>query len=137
MTRDRGWWTPRPDAVAGRADYAFRLDGGEPLPTRARRGSRRVRRPSRTYDHGAFAWTDRRWRGAAVPAGGHLRAARRHVHPEGTLDAAIERLDHLVELGVDVVELMPVAAFPGEHGWGYDGVRLWAVHEPYGGPGRR
>ena len=37
-------------------------------------------------------------------------------------------------LGVDTVELMPVAAFPGEHGWGYDGIGLWAVHEPYGGP---
>jgi maltooligosyltrehalose trehalohydrolase len=54
--------------------------------------------------------------------------------PEGTFDAAIERLDHLVRLGVDIVELMPVAAFPGRHGWGYDGVHLWAVHEPYGGP---
>ena len=54
--------------------------------------------------------------------------------PEGTLDAAIGRLDHLVDLGVTVVELMPVAAFPGDHGWGYDGIGLWAVHEPYGGP---
>jgi maltooligosyltrehalose trehalohydrolase len=53
---------------------------------------------------------------------------------EGTLDAAVGRLDHLVDLGVDVVELMPVAAFGGHHGWGYDGVALWAVHEPYGGP---
>ena len=54
--------------------------------------------------------------------------------PEGTLDAAIGRLDHLTALGVTVVELMPLAAFPGEHGWGYDGIGLWAVHEPYGGP---
>ncbi len=53
---------------------------------------------------------------------------------EGTLDAAIERLDHLVSLGVDLVELMPVAAFPGVAGWGYDGVHPYAVHEPYGGP---
>ena len=52
----------------------------------------------------------------------------------GTLDAAIERLDHLVSLGVDVVEVMPVAAFPGTAGWGYDGVHPYAVHEPYGGP---
>ena len=54
--------------------------------------------------------------------------------PEGTLDAALARLDHLVDLGVDVVELMPVAAFPGRWGWGYDGVDLWAVHDGYGGP---
>ncbi len=44
------------------------------------------------------------------------------------------RLDHLVDLGVDIIELMPVATFPGRYGWGYDGVGLWAVHDPYGGP---
>jgi len=54
--------------------------------------------------------------------------------PEGTLDAAVGRLDHLVDLGVDVVEVMPVAAFPGRWGWGYDGVHPYAVHDPYGGP---
>jgi maltooligosyltrehalose trehalohydrolase len=53
---------------------------------------------------------------------------------EGTFDAAAERLEHLVELGVTHVELMPVCPFPGRHGWGYEGVSLWAVHEPYGGP---
>ena len=54
--------------------------------------------------------------------------------PAGTFDGAIERLDHLVELGVDAVELMPVAEFPGDHGWGYDGVDLFAPHHAYGGP---
>ena len=54
--------------------------------------------------------------------------------PAGTFDAAIDKLDHLVDLGVDVVELMPVNAFGGTHGWGYDGVLWYAVHEPYGGP---
>jgi maltooligosyltrehalose trehalohydrolase len=54
--------------------------------------------------------------------------------PEGTLTAAIERLDHLVELGIDFVELMPVNAFNGLHNWGYDGVLWYAVHEGYGGP---
>ena len=54
--------------------------------------------------------------------------------PEGTLDAAIDRLDHLVELGIDFVELLPVNAFNGTHNWGYDGVLWYAVHESYGGP---
>ena len=54
--------------------------------------------------------------------------------PEGTFDAAADKLEYLVELGVTHVELMPVAAFEGRHGWGYDGVALYAVHEPYGGP---
>lgn len=53
---------------------------------------------------------------------------------EGTFDAAAARLAHLAELGVTHVELMPVCPFPGRHGWGYDGVAPWAVHEPYGGP---
>ena len=52
----------------------------------------------------------------------------------GTFDAAIERLDYLVELGITHMELMPVAAFPGGHGWGYDGAALFAVYEEYGGP---
>ncbi|GMA90333.1 hypothetical protein GCM10025869_08620 [Homoserinibacter gongjuensis] len=54
--------------------------------------------------------------------------------PGGTLDAAIDRLDHLVRLGVDAVELLPVNAFNGVQGWGYDGVAWYAVHAPYGGP---
>ena len=56
------------------------------------------------------------------------------VTPEGTFDAAIARLDHLVQLGITHVELMPVNAFPGEHGWGYDGAGLFAVQQAYGGP---
>ena len=54
--------------------------------------------------------------------------------PEGTLDAALGRLDHLRRLGVDLVELLPVNAFNGTHNWGYDGVLWYAVHEAYGGP---
>ena len=54
--------------------------------------------------------------------------------PAGTFDSAIEKLDYLVDLGVDFVEVMPVNAFGGTHGWGYDGVLWYAVHEPYGGP---
>src|SRR5690606_24499895 len=54
--------------------------------------------------------------------------------PAGTFDGVAERLDHLVDLGVDAVELMPVVEFPGRRGWGYDGVDLWAPHSAYGGP---
>ncbi|HEY7921322.1 MAG TPA: malto-oligosyltrehalose trehalohydrolase [Streptosporangiaceae bacterium] len=131
-----GWWdADLQEASASGTDYAFRVDGGEPLPDpRSPWQPRGTGGPSRTYDHGAFRWTDRGWRG------GPLRGAviyEMHVGtftPEGTFDAAIGRLDHLSDLGVDMVELMPVAAFPGQHGWGYDGIDLWAVHEPYGGP---
>ena len=54
--------------------------------------------------------------------------------PAGTFDSAIEKLDYLVDLGIDFVELMPVNSFSGTHGWGYDGVLWYSVHEPYGGP---
>jgi malto-oligosyltrehalose trehalohydrolase len=128
-----GWWSASlPDAAQ---DYSFRLDGGDPLPDpRSPWQPRGVHGPSRRYDHSAFTWTDAGWRG--VPLAG---AVLYELHagtftPEGTFDAAIGRLEHLTRLGVDAVQLMPVAAFPGRHGWGYDGIGLWAVHEPYGGP---
>jgi malto-oligosyltrehalose trehalohydrolase len=130
-----GWWTADVAEAVDGTDYAFRLDDGEPLADpRSLRQPDGPDGPSRVYDHSAFAWTDGRWRG--VPLAGAV-VYELHVGTftaEGTLDAAIERLDHLIDLGVTVVELMPLAAFPGDHGWGYDGIGLWAVHEPYGGP---
>jgi malto-oligosyltrehalose trehalohydrolase len=134
-TDEPGWWQAcLPDAGAD-AYYTFRLDGGDPLPDpRSPRQPFGINGVSRAYDHSAFRWTDRGWRGG--PLHGSL-IYELHVGtftPEGTLDAAIGRLGHLRDLGVDTVELMPVASFPGQHGWGYDGINLWAVHEPYGGP---
>jgi maltooligosyltrehalose trehalohydrolase len=130
-----GWWQASVPGIPAGADYAFWLDGQGPLPDpRSVRQPHGTRGASRTYDHAAFGWTDRGWRGG--PLHGSL-IYELHVGtftPEGTFDAAIGRLDHLRDLGVDTVELMPVAAFPGQHGWGYDGISLWAVHEPYGGP---
>ncbi len=129
-----GWWEADVPAGDG-ADYAFRLDGGEPLPDP---GSPRqpfgMKSMSRSYDHSAFPWTDDDWRGAPLPGAVLYELHVGTFTPEGTFDAAIGRLDHLRDLGVNMVELMPVAAFPGRRGWGYDGTQLWAVHEPYGGP---
>ena len=90
--------------------------------------------PSRVVDHAAFAWTDSGWRGLPL-AGSVLYEC--HVGTftaEGTFDGAIEHLDHLVDLGVNAIELMPVAEFSGRRGWGYDGVDLFAPHHAYGGP---
>jgi malto-oligosyltrehalose trehalohydrolase len=130
-----GWWTADVPDVAVGVDYGFRLDGGELLPDpRSRRQPFGINGPSRTYDHTAFPWTDRSWRGGPL-AGSVIYELHVGTFTErGTFDAAIGRLDQLRELGVHTVELMPVASFPGEHGWGYDGINLWAVHEPYGGP---
>jgi maltooligosyltrehalose trehalohydrolase len=134
MTRDdRGWW--HADAADGQ-DYAFLLDDDEtPLPDpRSRWQPDGVHGPSRRYDHDAFRWTDQAWTGRAL-AGAVLYELHVGTFTEaGTFDAARERLDHLVELGVDFVEVLPVNAFDGTAGWGYDGVAWGAVHEPYGGP---
>ncbi len=128
-----GWWTGE---VGGPGtDYALVLDGGDPRPDpRSAWQPHGVHGPSRVVDHGAFGWTDDRWRG--VPLAGSV-LYELHIGtftPEGTFDAAVERLDHLVELGISAVELLPCNAFAGRWGWGYDGVAWYAVHDPYGGP---
>ena len=126
-----GWWS----AAATGCDYGFSLDGGPVRPDpRSPWQPEGVHAPSRTYDHSRFRWTDEHWRG--VPLAGAV-LYELHVGtftPGGTFDAAVERLDHLVELGVTAVELLPCNAFDGRWGWGYDGVLWYAVHEPYGGP---
>lgn len=122
-------------ALPSGTDYLISLDGGEGRPDpRSAWQPHGVHGPSRTFDPQAHAWHDSPWRGREI-----LGAVMYEIHvgtftPQGTLDAAVEKLPHLRELGVDVVELMPLAAFPGERGWGYDGVDLYAVHETYGGP---
>ncbi|WP_406093850.1 malto-oligosyltrehalose trehalohydrolase [Kitasatospora purpeofusca] len=126
-----GWW--QGEAPAG--DYAFVLDGGRPMPDpRSPRQPHGPDGPSRAVDHAAFNWSHTGWRGRPLPGAVLYELHIGTFTAAGTFEAAAERLDHLVELGVDFVELMPVCPFPGKHGWGYDGVSLWAVHEPYGGP---
>ncbi|MEU5883166.1 malto-oligosyltrehalose trehalohydrolase [Spirillospora sp. NPDC047279] len=129
------WAADVPDAGHG-TDYGFVLDDDpEVLPDpRSPWQPNGAYGMSRVYEHDRFAWTDRLWHGRPLRGSVVYELHVGTFTPEGTFDAAIGMLDHLVSLGVDVVELMPVAAFPGHHGWGYDGVHLWAVHEPYGGP---
>ena len=93
-----------------------------------------VHGPSRVFDASLHRWDDASWAGRDVRGAVFYELHVGTFTDEGTLDSAVARLDHLVQLGVDVVSLMPVAAFPGRWGWGYDGVDLYAVHEPYGGP---
>ncbi|MGI8685517.1 MAG: malto-oligosyltrehalose trehalohydrolase [Acidimicrobiales bacterium] len=122
------------DAGPG-TDYGFRLDGGPVLPDpRSPWQPAGVDGPSRTVDHAAFPWIDAAWRGVHLPSAVLYELHVGTFTPEGTFDAVIGRLDHLVDLGVDAIELLPVAQFPGARGWGYDGVDLFAPHEAYGGP---
>jgi maltooligosyltrehalose trehalohydrolase len=93
-----------------------------------------VHQRSRTHDPSSFTWTDERWSGRQLAGAEVYELHVGTFTPEGTLDAALGRLDHLRSIGVDLVEVMPVNAMSGVHNWGYDGVLWHAVHEPYGGP---
>ena len=135
-----GWWTAAvaADVVADGAevDYGFRLDDADTvLPDpRSRRQPVGVHQLSRTFDPAAHAWQDTAWTGRQLAGGLIYEMHIGTFTPEGTFDAAIGKLDHLVGLGVTLVEILPVNAFNGEHNWGYDGVLWYAVQEQYGGP---
>jgi maltooligosyltrehalose trehalohydrolase len=133
---DRGWWNTATEEAEPGLDYAFLLeDDPKPYPDpRSQWQPHGVHGASRLYDQRAFAWTDERWQ--PIPLASAL-IYEMHIgtfSPEGTFDGAIQRLEHLVELGITHVELMPVAEFPGDFGWGYDGASLFAVKQGYGGP---
>ncbi|HYP23779.1 MAG TPA: malto-oligosyltrehalose trehalohydrolase [Actinomycetota bacterium] len=135
MSRDdRGWWSADADASHGDG-YGFSLDGGDPLPDpRSPWQPGGVHGFSRVVDHSSYEWRDADWRGRPLASAVVYELHTGTFTPEGTFESAIERLDHLVRLGVTHVELLPVAQFPGDRGWGYDGVDLFAPHESYGGP---
>jgi maltooligosyltrehalose trehalohydrolase len=133
---DRGWWRLDVDHVRHGADYGFLVDNDpKPYPDpRSMSQPNGVHGLSRVCSHEHFAWTDSRFQAPPLASAIVYEIHIGTFTSEGTLDAAIGKLDHLVALGITHVELMPVAAFDGRHGWGYDGVSLFAVHEPYGGP---
>ncbi|MBD0322452.1 MAG: malto-oligosyltrehalose trehalohydrolase, partial [Aldersonia sp.] len=136
MTKDaQGWWRADVES-AGDARYGFLLDDEDAvLPDpRSPRQPDGVHERSQLHQLDATRWTDALWTGRQLPGGVVYELHIGTFTPEGTFDAAIDRLDHLVELGVTFVEIMPVNAFNGTHGWGYDGVLWYAVHEAYGGP---
>lgn len=130
-----GWWRLDVGDAGPGTRYAFSLDGGPPRPDpRSRSQPDGVAGWSEVVDPAAFAWADGAWRGLPLPGAVLYELHVGTFTPAGTFDGAVERLPHLVELGVDAVELLPVAEFPGRRGWGYDGVDLWAPHHAYGGP---
>lgn len=133
-----GWWTSTLNLAQG-DDYGFRLDGGDVLPDpRGRWLPNGVSGPSRAWNppsrslrrpEGGSPWRGVPWSDAVL--------YELHVGtftPAGTLDAAIAHFDHLIDLGITLVELLPLQAFDGPRGWGYDGVAPFTVHEAYGGP---
>ena len=135
MERDEdGYRTAQVHGVAPGTLYKYRLDGEEYPDPASRSQPEGVHGPSEVVDPAAFRWHDAGWPGL-TPDG--LVIYELHVGTftgDGTFDAAIERLDFLHELGVNAIEVMPIATFSGARNWGYDGVGIYAPAAPYGGP---
>lgn len=130
-----GWWVLRGHTLDPGADYGFVLDGQPPLPDpRSAHQPYGVHGPSRLVEHAEFPWTDQAWHPPPLSTAVIYELHVGTFTPAGTFEGVIAKLDTLRDLGVTHVELMPVNAFPGERGWGYDGVALYAVQEAYGGP---
>ncbi|HSK51991.1 MAG TPA: malto-oligosyltrehalose trehalohydrolase [Clostridia bacterium] len=132
-----GWWRGAWEDLAPGTDYSFALDGGDPLPDpRAAQLPNGVHGPARVVDHAAYQWpaTESGWQPPSLAGAVIYELHIGTFSPEGTFDGAAARLGHVADLGATHVEVMPVHSFPGTRGWGYDGVGLFAPHEPYGGP---
>jgi len=131
-----GYWLASVEQAGPGSDYGFLLDDDpKPYPDpRSQWQPNGVHGLSRVYDQQAFEWHDSRWQAPPLSSAIVYEMHVGTFTPEGTFDGAIGKLDHLHTLGVTHIEVMPVAAYPGDRGWGYDGVDLFAVTENYGGP---
>jgi maltooligosyltrehalose trehalohydrolase len=122
------------DVGAG-TDYSYRLDGCKTRPDpRSQHQPSGVHGPSRVVDTERLLWSDAGFRCPALAAFILYELHIGTFSAEGTFDGAIAHLPHLVELGINAVEVMPIAEFPGSRNWGYDGVFPFAAQSSYGGP---
>lgn len=131
---ERGYFGGHIERAPAGTMYSYHLDGGESRPDPASHFQPRgVHGPSQIVDH-QFPWTDQCWYGRPLQEYVLYELHVGTFTTAGTFDAIIERLGELKDLGVTAIELMPVAQFPGERNWGYDGVQPFAVQNSYGGP---
>ena len=132
---EQGYWQAYAPELPAGTRYKYRLDGEASWPDPASSYQPEgVHGPSEVIDHAQFEWSDQEWQG--VPLAEYV-IYELHVGTftdEGTFESAIARLPDLAGLGITAVEIMPVAQFPGDHNWGYDGVFPFAVQNSYGGP---
>lgn len=136
MEKDqRGYWHTEVHGLPDETRYLYRLDGERDRPDPASHlQPSGVHEPSQVVNHSLFNWTDENWKLFPLE---EMIIYELHVGtftPQGTFDAILPRLSGLNDLGINAVELMPVAQFPGTRNWGYDGVSLFAVQDSYGGP---
>jgi malto-oligosyltrehalose trehalohydrolase len=130
-----GWFELETDALQFGAGYSFVLADGMAVNDPAARAQvDGVNGPSKLVDPHAYKWQTADWRGRPWEEVVFYELHTGTFSPEGTFDGIRRKLDHLVETGITCVELLPVAQFGGNRGWGYDGVLLYAPHQAYGGP---
>lgn len=131
---DFGYWRGPLEEINPGSLYTFLIDGERELPDPASLSQPQgVHGPSKALDLNDFTWTDDEWKNPALSEYILYELHTGCFSPEGTFDGIGRKLDHLVELGVTAIELMPVAQFAGERNWGYDGVYPFAVQHSYGG----
>ncbi len=136
MTKDSmGYWRATVEGVSPNARYMYKLDGDRERPDPASFFQPEgVHKASQVFDHSAFNWGDECWKGLDLS---DMIIYELHVGTfteEGTFQAIEDKLDYLVDTGINALEIMPVAQFPGERNWGYDGVYPFAPQNSYGGP---
>ena len=135
VLQENGYWQAQAENVQPGSRYFFRLNNStersDPASNYQPEG---VFGPSEVIDHESFEWTDDNWHGIPLSSMIMYEIHTGTFTPEGTFEAITSRLDDLIELGVNAIELMPVTQFPGERNWGYDGVFPFAVQNSYGGP---
>jgi len=133
--RSPGWFSLTLDGAGPGTQYVYLLDGERERPDPASRSlPEGVHGPSEVIDPAAFPWTDAGWRGMPLRDMVIYEIHTGSFTPDGTFEAVIPRLPAVRDLGVTALELMPVASFPGNRNWGYDGVGLFAPQRSYGGP---
>jgi malto-oligosyltrehalose trehalohydrolase len=130
-----GWFELVTGEARAGSRYRYRIDGKTEVPDPASRSNPDdIHGPSEVIDAAGFEWDDDAWRGRpwheAVVYELHVGT----FSPEGTFAGVEKKLDHLAELGITAIELMPIADFPGKRGWGYDGVLQYAPESAYGRP---
>jgi maltooligosyltrehalose trehalohydrolase len=130
-----GWYELRTPDIGAGASYRYRIDDEIEVPDPASRfNPRGVHEASEVIDAAAFEWEDSAWRGRSWNEAVIYEMHVGTFTPLGTFAAIVPRLDELAALGVTAIELMPVNAFAGMRGWGYDGVLPYAPHAAYGRP---
>jgi maltooligosyltrehalose trehalohydrolase len=138
--RDDGWFELVTDAAGPGTEYRFRIDERQVVPDPASRFQPRdVHGPSQIIDPDAFDWQDVNWQDTNWQGRPWEETVIYEAHvgtftPQGTFAALSERFDYLSDLGITALELMPVADFPGQRNWGYDGVLPFAPDSSYGRP---